>query len=107
MKESKKTRKPTEPINKTAEPSRTEPTVAARNEESNGGGGNNAMTVPLAVVGCLLLLGVVILVVVWSRRRSARASQGKEKGSHELSVFIWDRRGSPYRSFGAGCTMPV
>lgn len=91
MKESRKTRKPTEPIDKTVEPSRTGPTVAAKNEDSDEGGGNSAVTISLAVVGCLLLLGGVILVVLWSRRRSARATQDKHKGSHELSIYCGNK----------------
>ena len=88
IKDSQKTRKTTEPAGKTAaEPSKTGPTVAARNEDDDDEGGSNAVAISLAVVGCLLLLIGVILLVLWFRRRSGRASQEKGKGIHAFSKY--------------------
>ena len=87
IKDSQKTRKPTEPAGKTAEPSKTGRTVAARNEDNDDEGGSNAVAISLAVVGCLLLLIGVILLVLWFRRRSGRASQEKRRGIHAFSNY--------------------
>ncbi len=85
IKESEKTREPTEPSGKTSEPSGKGPTAGARNGGDEGG--SNAMTVSLIVVGCLVLLVAGVLLVIWSRRRSAKAEKEKNGGSHKLLIY--------------------